>query len=263
MRVLTKGKTGADGEACTACAPGSAKAANGSRACGLCEEGKYSTVSGASSCFSCPQGSLSPVGSSSLNACADCKPGFEKNVSLADSIACRACIPGKYKATNGTSACVDCPHGHFSSESGAVGCSACPSASYSPQSGASNSDVCITCSGNSFSFPGSVYPDDCALGSDVLGLYTSDECGSLDQLATAAVLFRMEHGLEGVSDKVFLFFSWRPPHSSRALCASPYPLTPALDIDTVRSLHLNLHHAFLHLAHNDALSLLHSLRVGL
>jgi hypothetical protein len=62
-----------DGNACSACAPGTYKKVNGSAPCSLCEDGKFSHGN-VSSCTKCPVNSHSPEGSILINCL--CNAGY-------------------------------------------------------------------------------------------------------------------------------------------------------------------------------------------
>ena len=87
------GYTGPDGDACTACSPGTSKAAPGSAPCAQCLSGKYSQAA-AASCSTCPSNSISPAGSDGLTDCG-CNAGYTGDVSRSLSLSlylsvCRA-----------------------------------------------------------------------------------------------------------------------------------------------------------------------------
>ena len=105
--TCNKGYTGSDGVECAACNAGSFKDTNGSDACTLCSAGKYSAA-GAS-------------------VCSDCIAGYDSTGLFAFNVSCRACAPGKYKPTNGSSTCIFCAAKFFQDKSASTVCSICPS----------------------------------------------------------------------------------------------------------------------------------------
>ncbi|KAJ1474590.1 hypothetical protein T484DRAFT_1635289, partial [Baffinella frigidus] len=113
------GYFGADGVACTACAPGSYQDARGADGCVPCGAGTYSDKSAlsASQCSACPAYSTSGEGSTGVTSCT-CLAGYTGS----DGRACTVCKIGHYKAEMGNGSCVSCPAGTYS---GAAGSSTC------------------------------------------------------------------------------------------------------------------------------------------
>ncbi len=101
------------GSSCSACNPGTYKAAAGADACVNCAAGTYSASSAASRCDACAQHSHSSAGSS---ACI-CNAGFTGN-----GASCAACAAGKYKESAGDAACLDCAAGKYTASQASVGC---------------------------------------------------------------------------------------------------------------------------------------------
>ena len=125
--------------ACAACGAGTFSTA-GSSVCAQCGDGTYS-YSASALCLACPSDSNSPSRSISLANCI-CNVGFEGP----DGGSCLACVPGKYKAQNGSVVCSTCPNGTFSSTSAASSaatCQSCPADTVTVISPASVLSDCV------------------------------------------------------------------------------------------------------------------------
>jgi len=122
--TCNRGHSGPDGGLCTACQPGTYKAATGSAICVDCQAGTYAllaaticvlcpsdTFSGATSapseasCESCPQFSHSPAGSVSRSNCI-CVPG-RYDLDL-ECVQCKVCDPGKSVYRFDRASCLPC-----------------------------------------------------------------------------------------------------------------------------------------------------------
>jgi len=117
--TCNKGYTGADGEACTACAAGTFKDVNGSSPCSLCPGGTYSTLSGAVSvavCGECALDSFAEAGSDEATDC-KCNIGFTGpggGFVVGNGSPCAPCLAGTFKDTLGSLPCTDCPASTYS-----------------------------------------------------------------------------------------------------------------------------------------------------
>lgn len=181
------GYTGPDGGTCVACIAGKFKTRNGTDECTLCAPGKFSASTGVivsdmcadcssntyssadnSQCETCLSNSVSGVSSGAQTDC-KCVPGYVGP----DGGTCVACIPGKFKASNGTSACTLCAQGKYLGLSGAT------------------LDVCLECARNSTSPDGSDENTDCVCDRGLTGIAHTDSCvacepGKYKSLAGAA-----------------------------------------------------------------------------
>ena len=117
-------------DVCVECAAGTSSQLRGQFdpwTCKICAQGSYSD-DGATACLHCPPKTISHLQSSSRYDCV-CAAGFAGP----DGGACLECLPGFYKARNGTSECVACQPGKYSdSMAAATGCIACPRGTNSP-----------------------------------------------------------------------------------------------------------------------------------
>lgn len=121
---------------CTACAPGTYKAAASNVAdCEPCPENTYSASP--QECSACPDSTLSPPGSAEVTSCIPpCDAGYTGPAGN-----CTACEAGAYKETVGSMPCTRCPEGHVSGI-GAANCTACVPGKYAPPNSHS---PCIWC----------------------------------------------------------------------------------------------------------------------
>ena len=156
------GHQGPDGGPCEPCAAGKFKAMIGNNSCVKCDPGKTSLKQAATNCStcgrdtfssengtectSCPLNTVSETSSSSVQSC-KCNLAY----SGPDGGPCTACLAGKYKAVNGSSACIKCAGGEYSSAVGQSICVACAAGKYSPVLGASADSTCIECPPAKFS----------------------------------------------------------------------------------------------------------------
>lgn len=93
-----------------------------SMTCASCAAGKYKSNNGTAPCTTCPANSYEPdVGATLVTNCS-CNAGFEG----VDGGPCVACVPGKYKDTNGTAPCVTCPADTYIDVHGSAYCKSCP-----------------------------------------------------------------------------------------------------------------------------------------
>jgi len=171
--VCNAGYTGADGEACEACAAGKYKIVVGSPDCTQCPDGTYSDKVAATSntcvrcsadsyssldmsqCVPCPQHASSPAGSSASDSCL-CNAGYTG----ANGEACSVCRAGTYKQEAGSNGCTDCAAGTFSAASAVTSpesCVECGVNSY-PDVG---SEMCLKCPAGKLAPRGSATISEC------------------------------------------------------------------------------------------------------
>jgi hypothetical protein len=142
--VCNKGSSGPDAGPCLACARGSYKNVTGSEPCTMCATNTYSDTYAAESdtrCLSCPNNSLSLRGSGDILQCL-CSPGYYGP----NGGPCNHCMPGSYKAENGSAACSLCMQGTYSGDSAQVSvdsCRQCPN--YTSSVGGSRAVNDCTC----------------------------------------------------------------------------------------------------------------------
>ena len=113
---------------CLACLPGKYKTEVGFSLCSTCSEGTYSVEIGATSeaaCTTCPSFSWSLRSSPKLASCF-CLSGH----TVANGGECDACLPGKFKAANGSLPCTLCDLGKYSDHDAKTECTVCPSNSF-------------------------------------------------------------------------------------------------------------------------------------
>jgi len=106
--------------------------------CVACVPGKYKNSTGTAACTTCPANSYEPDLAATLVTNCTCNTGYEG----ADGGPCTACVPGKYKATNGSVACVQCPVDTYIDVQASAFCKACPKFTTSPV-GSTSIDSCI------------------------------------------------------------------------------------------------------------------------
>jgi hypothetical protein len=170
--------------ACSACLPGSAKAAASGEGnlerCQLCPLHTFESDAGAAECESCHSSrhTLEP-GATSPDAC-ECVAGSED---VEGEAACELCLAGHFKAERGDYSCSACAVGSFSEHDGASTCLACTEHSPIRHANttahmASNSAHNCTCAAGYFQGASGCEP--CAVGSfsDYPGLAACLFCGS-------------------------------------------------------------------------------------
>ena len=122
-------------QACQNCPPGTF--ANGTvplSQCETCRAGTYEI--NRSLCLLCPEGTYSNNGTSGLENCIRCSPGF---VSGAGSANCRKCPAGSHEVNRKT--CPDCPAGTYSKE-GSTECNRCQAGWYTYRPGSPECRIC-------------------------------------------------------------------------------------------------------------------------
>jgi len=137
------GWTGANGQACAACAAGYYKKTNGSAPCEPCLNGTYGSEVASSVCTFCPPYSFSPQGSDNQEhcicnlgyqgphggPCMNCSPGYTGPLGGP----CASCALGKYKQFSGPDICALCTAGTYSDKHASTACYDCPNNTISLQ----------------------------------------------------------------------------------------------------------------------------------
>jgi hypothetical protein len=140
------GYTGANGQTCTACVPGTYKTADGPQVCTLCGNNTYSpavAATTASVCVACQTNSRSRMGSSQPSDC-KCLRGYLTNNLGTVNATCQMCTAGSYNSQLDATTCSSCGAGMKSSNPGAVSeeeCTECGANTYSA-AGAAQCEIC-------------------------------------------------------------------------------------------------------------------------
>jgi len=114
--------------------------------CVACQAGFYKNSNGSVACSSCSRFTVSPVASEQEEQCI-CDAGYSSNRSSNVSWQCIACVPGTWKAINGTALCTECQRGKYSDHANASSeaiCTLCPSHSFTGREGSDEIEAC-TC----------------------------------------------------------------------------------------------------------------------
>jgi len=140
------GYTGANGQVCLGCEPGTYKPTVGPDACTLCGSNTYSPAVAASSssvCLACQGNSTSRMGSTRHSDC-DCLKGYLTNNLGAANATCQICSAGSFNSQQNATTCSKCGAGYQSLTPGAVSeeqCVQCGVDTYSA-AGAAQCDIC-------------------------------------------------------------------------------------------------------------------------
>jgi hypothetical protein len=140
------GYTGANGQACIACVPGTYKTTDGPDKCTLCGNNTFSPAVAATSssvCLGCQTSSSSLMGSTRQSDC-KCLPGYITNNLGFANATCQVCSAGSFNAQLDATTCSSCGAGYRSSNPGAVSledCVQCGVDTYSA-AGAAQCEIC-------------------------------------------------------------------------------------------------------------------------